>query len=340
MSYMYLDAADFLRREICSFEHNLPVVVDNITPDDFEAVSAKLKRYFPGAAVVAEKDGCAVESKVGKLEYCKKLTVKPSTFLKRNYYSFGDLIEIIRRLMDPDGCPWDRAQTHASIRGNLIEEAYELAEAVDLGDVAKMTEESGDVLLQGLFHAEIGERDGEYSVNDVINGLCAKLVGRHTHIFGEHKAGDAAEALMYWEKAKAKEKGQSGLQDKIDSVPVTFTALMRANKVQKIIKKTGFDFADVNGAAQKVGEELQELLAASPEKQEGEGGDLLFAAVNVLRMLKIDPELALNATTDKFIRRFAYVEKRAAEEEIELSAENIDLMEEWYQEYKRLYEAE
>lgn len=256
-------------------------------------------------------------------------------FLSQENFTFADLIEIIQCLRAPDGCPWDREQTPSSIRTNIIEEAYELTEAIDLNDDEKMCEECGDVILQGVFCAVMRAEKGGFTVDDVINGLCKKLVGRHTHIFGKDKAQNGEEALAFWEKAKAKEKHYGSIEDKLDSVPKTFTALQRANKVQKIIKKTGFEFASVEDAEEKIQEELNEFNRAEGAEKEKEGGDLLFSVVNVLRMNKIDPEVALTGTTDKFLRRFLYMTKRARELGQNIEEMPVEKQEELYQEAKQ-----
>lgn len=337
-SCTYLVAKDFLRREITSFERNIPIIIDGITEDEFSSVKEKLIANFGKVELVTSvKDGCEVGVAIGDLELAEKIVLPAVDFTKRRYFTYGDLLEIIRRLRDPDGCPWDRAQTHSSIRNCAIEEAYELVEAIDLNNIEKMTEESGDVLLQGLFNATIAEANGTFTPVDVINVLCRKLIDRHTHIFGTDKATDSEDALKYWEQAKAVEKGYSGIKEKLDSVPVTFGSLMRAYKIQKIIKKTGFDFSDVKGATEKIFEELRELdEAVTAEEREKEAGDVLFAVLNVLRFYKIDPELALNGTTERFARRFLYVEEKGKELGFELIPENIDIMEKYYQEAKKV----
>lgn len=338
-SFTYFTSEDFLQRKIANFECNIPIIIDGIDENDFAKIKEKLLFNFGKKAfvLVMGEGGVAERIRVEDLEYHSKLIIEASDFVERDYYTFGDLVEIIRRLRDPDGCQWDRAQTNESIRSNAIEEAYELAEAVDLKDREKMVEESGDVLLQGLFHASIAEEDGLFTPVDVVNGVCHKLVSRHTHIFGSNKAENAEDALKFWEQAKAVEKGYGGLEDKINSVPVTFGALMRAYKVQKIIKKCGFDFDDVNGALEKVYEEISEMMGAgNAQEQEKEAGDVLFAILNVLRFLKIDPELALSGTTNRFIKRFLYVEEKSKELGFELNRDNMDLMEKYYQEGKKV----
>lgn len=338
-SFTYFTAEDFLLRKIANFECNIPIVIDGIDEDVFPSVKEKLLFNFgkKALACVMNEEGECEEVEIENLDYHSKLIIQPSDFTERDYYTYGDLLEIIRRLRDPDGCQWDRAQTNESIRNNAIEEAYELAEAVDLHDREKMVEESGDVLLQGLFHATIAEADGFFTPVDMMNGLCHKLISRHTHIFGENKAKNAEEALKFWEQAKAVEKGYGGLRDKINSVPVTFGALMRAYKVQKIIKKCGFDFDDAKQALEKVYEELEEMMnAETPMEQEKEAGDVLFAVLNVLRFFKVDPELALSGTTNRFIKRFLYVEEKSRELGFELNRDNMELMEKYYNEAKKV----
>ena len=312
---------DFLQRARNTFDGGIKNIVYGVT--DRAAVKKKIEDIFGEARTEEEGDA---------------IVVFPSDLFHKTRYTFGDLVEIIYRLRDPDGCPWDRAQTNESIRTNIIEESYELVEAIDLKDPAKMREESGDVMLQGLFTTVIADADKKFSVGDVITELCQKLVGRHTHIFGPDKATDAESALHFWEQAKAKEKHYSSVKDKIESVPTTFGALMRANKVDKIIKKTGFDFPDMQGAVDKLYEEIKEFLEADEVHKESEAGDILFSAVNVLRMAKIDPEVALNGTTNRFIKRFYHVIDRAEESGRKVEELTLDEMEKYYQEAKGLFD--
>jgi tetrapyrrole methylase family protein/MazG family protein len=317
-SYTLMKEQHFLMRKSNNFDNNIPLIVSEIR--DFAAVNTKIKQYFGSA-----------KTQVGE-DY---IIVLPRPFMERDAYSFGDLVEIIRRLRDEDGCPWDRKQTNMSIRTNAVEEAYELVEAIELDDTAKILEESGDVLLQGLFNTIIAEDDGRFNTSDMLTAICKKLVFRHTHIFGENKANNSEEALKFWEQAKAKEKGQLSLKDKLDAVPCTFGSVMKSYKVQKLIKKTGFDFPNVDEAYDKIFEEVQELKEAKDEKhKEHEGGDLLFSVVNLLRMLDIEPELALNGTTNRFIKRFLYVEEQALAAGKKLEECTLEEMEKWYQQGK------
>ncbi len=230
-----------------------------------------------------------------------------------SHYALEDLLRIMELLRAPGGCPWDRAQTHQSIRRNMLEEAYEVAEAIDQDDPDHLKEELGDVLLQVVFHARMAEEAGRFTFDDVVDGVCKKLVFRHPHVFGAVDAGDPEKALASWEAQKREEKGQKTAGDTLDAVARSLPALMRAEKLQDKAKKAGFDWPDIGPALDKLSEELSELEAAVAEGSnvEEELGDLLFAAVKVGRFQGLDSELALHAACEKFIRRFRRVEALA-----------------------------
>ena len=232
-------------------------------------------------------------------------------FQYKDSYGVSELVRILRL---PGGCPWDAEQTHASIRRNLLEEAYEAAEAIDEGSAAHLKEELGDVLLQVVFHARMEEEAGSFDLDAVADGVCRKLIYRHPHVFGEVAVSDSREVLRNWEALKRTEKGQDTHTDALSAVARSLPALWRAEKVQKKAKKAGFDWPDISGALDKLSEELAELKAAvaAGSNVEEELGDLLFSAVNTARFLHADPEDALNGATDKFIARFRRVETAAA----------------------------
>lgn len=234
--------------------------------------------------------------------------------LKESPYNFHDLVQIVRILRAPGGCDWDRAQTHVSIRRNFLEEAYEVAEAIDEGSPDHLKEELGDVLLQVVFHASLEEDAGRFDIDAVADGVCRKLIYRHPHVFGNVSVSSTDEILSNWEDLKKKEKGQESQADAVDAVARTLPALWRAEKVQKKAAKVGFDWPDISGAMDKLREETNELSDALSGRGDPveELGDLLFAAVNVSRFLKADPEDALHAASDKFARRFRLVEQAAA----------------------------
>ena len=226
-------------------------------------------------------------------------------------YNFQDLFDIVKVLRAPGGCQWDAQQTHESIRRNFLEEAYEVAEAIDQQSTEHLQEELGDVLLQVVFHTSIEEEEGRFNLDDVANGVCQKLIFRHPHVFGDVTVSSTGEILANWEELKKKEKGQATQADAVDAVARSLPALWRAEKVQKKAAKVGFDWDSVDGAVDKLSEELGEVkqaIAGHGDPAE-ELGDLLFAAVNVARFLKVDPEDALQAACDKFAARFRRVEE-------------------------------
>lgn len=248
-------------------------------------------------------------------------------WISKDSYSVKDLVEIVRLLRAPGGCPWDREQTHESLRRNFLEESYEVVEAIDQGSAEHLKEELGDVLLQVVFHTGIETEAGGFNLDDVADGICKKLIYRHPHVFGDITVSDTGEVLSNWEELKRKEKGQATHTDALASVARSLPALWRAEKVQKKAAKAGFDWPDISGAADKLSEELSELQTAAAQdggNVEEELGDLLFSVVNVARFLRVDPEEALSKACDKFIRRFQLVERLAHQsgqsmEDMELS---------------------
>ena len=228
-------------------------------------------------------------------------------------YHIDDLIQIMELLRAPGGCPWDRAQTHQSIRANMLEEAYEAADAIDSMDMDNLKEELGDVLLQVVFHARMAQEAGAFTFDDVVDGICKKLIYRHPHVFGTASAGDPEGALSAWDAQKRAEKGQRTTADAMDSVARALPALTRAAKLQGKAAKAGFDWRDISPAMDKLSEELEEFQAAVREDSnvEEELGDLLFAAVKAGRFAGVDGETALQKACEKFIRRFRAVERLA-----------------------------
>lgn len=235
-------------------------------------------------------------------------------FQYKESYGVEDLAEIVALLRAPGGCPWDAEQTHTSIRRNFLEEAYEVAEAIDEGSPTHLQEELGDVLLQVVFHARIEEESGRFDLDAVADGVCKKLIYRHPHVFGDVNITGTGEVLTNWEALKRTEKGQNSHTDALEAVARSLPALWRAEKVQHKAKKAGFDWPDISGALDKLDEELLEFkdaIAQGTNIQE-ELGDLLFSAVNAARFAGVDPEEALSDATDKFISRFRHVEAESA----------------------------
>ncbi len=259
-------------------------------------------------------------------------------FKFKDTYKISDLLCIMEILRSESGCPWDREQDHQSIRLNLLEEAYEAAEAIDKQDDAAMCEELGDVLLQVVFHARMAEESGSFDFDAICDGICKKLILRHPHVFGDVEAKDADTVLDNWEKIKHVEKHQSTATETLTSVPVAFPALMRAAKVQKRAGKAGFDWQDMAGPLQKIAEETDKLKEAVASGEDAaiqeELGDLLFSVVNVSRFLKVDAEDALQRATDKFIARFAKVEALARERGIVMETSDLETLDQLWEQVK------
>ena len=235
--------------------------------------------------------------------------------IEKKSYTFEDLLEIIKKLRGENGCAWDRAQTHDSIKMNLIEEAYEAVEALDKDTKDAFADELGDLLLQVVFHSQIGAEAGTFSIEDVLYHVCHKMISRHTHIFGTDKAETPEAVLSTWEKNKQKEKGQKTYTESMQGVCTYLPALIRAQKIQSKAAKVGFDWENVTGALDKLREEVEELTEAvakgTQEEICEELGDVLFSAVNVARFLNCSAEEALGQTIHKFVERFSYVEESA-----------------------------
>ena len=243
-------------------------------------------------------------------------------FVRKPQYGYEDLLEIIRLLRSEDGCPWDKAQTHQSIRRGLLEEAYEAAEAIDNDDPMLLKEELGDVLMQVVFHADIESDAGRFTIDDVCDGVVKKLLFRHPHVFGSQREDSPESVLVSWDKLKRQEKGQKTVADSMDSVARSLPGLWRAEKLQNKAASAGFEWPDVQGALDKLEEEVAELRRAVEEDGDvpEELGDVLFAAVKVGRFCACDPEDAVNGTCEKFIRRFRAVENGAAAQGREVSS--------------------
>jgi len=231
--------------------------------------------------------------------------------------SFVRLVELMQRLLAEDGCPWDREQTFQSLRKYVLEEACEVMDAIDGGDLDELRGELGDLLFQVVFQAEIGRAKQAFGPDDIIKGICDKLVRRHPHVFAEAQSGTSEQVLQSWEQIKAEERAARGDDGLLSGVPRSLPALARAQKISAKVARVGFDWPNVRGSREKVDEELAELDAALSEGRgdpiEEELGDALFALVNLARHVGVDAERALGRTSDKFVRRFEHVERRVVE---------------------------
>lgn len=264
-----------------------------------------------------------------------------SVFVKKaekTRYDWYDLLAIMAKLRSENGCPWDREQTHLSLTPFLVEEAYEVKEAVELEDDESLADELGDVLLQVVFHAQIGEEEGYFNWRDVVTSICEKMVRRHPHVFGSVAVENSDEVLVNWQAIKDEEKSHETISESMKSVSKGIPALMRSHKVQKRAANVGFDWSDVQATLEKVREEVEEvetaLASQSVEALYEELGDLLLIVTNVVRKAKGDSETILNEAIDKFINRFEYVENCMNEQGIPLSKEQIDIMENFWQQAK------
>lgn len=244
-------------------------------------------------------------------EYLAETALTSETAIGR----LKDIISVLRRK-----CPWDRKQTHDTLRQCMIEEAYETVEAIETKDRENLKEELGDVLLQVVFHSNLAEEKGDFDLTDVINTECDKMIRRHPHVFLDETSNNNVKSidkvLEKWENIKAEEKKNANRTDRLESVPKALPALIRAAKVQKRAADVGFDWNDISGALDKIKEETDEMIEASSKEGNAEHikeelGDLLFSVVNASRFLKVDAEEALNFATKKFIRRFAYIERES-----------------------------
>ncbi len=336
-SFQYYTAEDFVL-PFSRPNKRIDCFVDCKGYEDTLAVKNKVLDVFGDDILVKSKIGEeVVELKACELaDFDGVYIPAESNVVSRKRFDFSDLEEILKRLRAKDGCEWDKAQTPESIRANIIEEAYELIEGIDLGDKEKMVEEAGDVILQSAFIAEMSEEEGKFDYADVFTTLCRKLLDRHTHIFGSDHATNAEEALAFWTEAKKKEKKYENNTDAMSRVPVNFPSLLYAEKIQKIAKKSGFDWSEVDDAVEKVKEELNELLLAETQDEKvEEAGDLLFAVVNVLRFFKIDPEIALRDASRKFKSRFATVERLATANGKTIKDYSLSELEEFWNEAKK-----
>ncbi|WP_294835802.1 nucleoside triphosphate pyrophosphohydrolase [uncultured Eubacterium sp.] len=265
-------------------------------------------------------------------------------FVLKDKYNMDDLVAIIKVLRAPGGCPWDREQTHESIKKNFIEETYEVVEAINKQSPDMLREELGDVLLQIVLHTEMESEKSNFTFDDVANDIVQKLVVRHPHVFGEVVANNTAEALNSWDAVKLKTKGQKNQTESMLSVPRELPALMRAQKIQHKAAKIGFDWDDVGGAVDKLYEEIDELKTAMEQGKrldiEDEFGDVLFSCVNIARFIDVDSEEALTASTDKFMSRFSLVEQMASEQGIDMKCSSIEELDRLWDKAKKIKNSE
>lgn len=264
-------------------------------------------------------------------------------FTFKDSYGFEDLVEIMKILRAPGGCPWDAEQTHESIKKSFIEETYEAIEAINKNDKTLLCEELGDCLLQVVFHAEIEREAGSFDISDVTDGICKKLIERHPHVFGDVKVSGSGDVLDNWDTIKRKSKGQKTQGSAMQKIPKELPALMRAQKIQEKAKKDGFDWDSVTGAYEALNSEVDELRQAAASgdtaQMESELGDVLFSCVNIARFLNVDAEQALTVSNEKFIRRYLVVEKLAAERAVDMKKASLNELDELWKQAKKILES-
>jgi tetrapyrrole methylase family protein/MazG family protein len=247
---------------------------------------------------------------------------------------FDAFVELIARLRAPDGCPWDREQTHQSLRENLLSETYEVLEALDAGDAAALREELGDLLLQIVLHAQIAKDDNEFEISDVVRGIATKIISRHPHIFGDTTADTAAQVMANWEKLKQKEKPHR--ESVLEGVPKAMPALAYAYEISRRAVRVGFEWPDLEGVIDKLAEEVREIAEApTREEKEQEYGDLLFTLVNVARWEDIDAEAALRSASEKFYKRFAHMESMCRKRGLDFQGLSFEEKDRLWEEAKR-----
>jgi len=253
--------------------------------------------------------------------------------------TFSQLVNLMAKLRGPDGCPWDREQTPESLKPFLIEECYEVLDALDEGAPDKVRDELGDLLFQIIFHARLAEEKGAFTITDVISAIMEKMTRRHPHVFGEEKVSTSGEVLANWEEIKKKEKAHQERTSILDGVPQGLPALLRAHGIQKRAARVGFDWNELDEALPKLDEEIAEFKESLKTKDataiEDELGDIFFMLVNISRFLEINPEDALRKTISKFIHRFRYIEEHAAIAGRSLKEMTLDEMEKLWQEAKK-----
>lgn len=331
--------------EASGFCADTPVVVFEIdTPMRAADVVLYLLRYYPPEFPACLVKGSASRQltlkevmSIDEWDYSCCLALDKPKLAQKQSYSFADLCGIIGRLRGKGGCPWDAKQTHESLRPHLLEESYEVIDAIDDHDPFALADELGDVLLQVVMHATIGEEHADFDIGTITDNITRKMIHRHAHIFGEDHCETPDEVLTNWERIKREEKGEKTRVEAMEKLPGSMSSLLRAAKIQKKAAYTGFDWEDYRGAYEKVEEELGELNEEIKQSGdlEDEAGDLLFAVVNLLRLLKVDGDTALNRACKKFIRRFGYMESHAGEMGKDLAELSVKEQDKLWQQAKK-----
>ena len=336
--YKSIKILDCLEADEFSFDVNSLNIIAQVYDQEIASqLKIKLMETYPDNIMVQKID--VIEEEVRKIPlymldqeknygFSTYFCINPIEIFENTVYNVNNLLRIVRILRGPDGCPWDKKQTHESLRQCVIEEAYEVVDAIDNKDIDNLIEELGDLMLQVVFHAEIASEEGYFNFKDVVTNVCTKMYTRHPHVFGEVKANNVDEALISWEAAKQKEKSNNTYTENLKSVPKALSPLSRSYKIQKRAADVGFDWPDETGAIDKIKEELFEFIdeykKMDLDKMEAEFGDLLFAMVNFARFMKINPDVALNKTINKFLYRFEFIEKNSTKDLKDMTLKEMD----------------
>jgi tetrapyrrole methylase family protein/MazG family protein len=320
------------------------IVIQAYNPFVVSSMKLKLMKYYdddhkvyvvrgagiPGEEVIYHTELYNID-RVDNLDHLTSLYI-PKTDEKKKY-NYDDLREIVASLRGENGCPWDKKQDYESLMPGILEEAYEVIEAIKTKDFFLLEEELGDLLLQIVFYGILAEEDGYFNDIDITTGICNKLINRHPHVFGDVNADSAEEVLVNWEKIKSEEKNESRTIDSIKRISKTLPALTKAYKIQKKAADVGFDWDEIKDVIKKIHEELEELQEVIGKDQtlcHEELGDLLFSVVNLSRFLKINPELALMDSNDKFVNRFEFVEEKAIEKYGKIEGVSLSELDEFW----------
>jgi tetrapyrrole methylase family protein/MazG family protein len=319
------------------FLSSKPVLLSGYSQELGEAIELALRAVYPAEIKFRVLNSVSnKESQNGQNQSEEEVFLYLPPLAKEK--SFEDFQEIVAHLRAPDGCPWDREQTHQTLRPHLLEEAYETLTAIDSGEAASLREELGDLLLQIVLNAQIAAENGDFTMGDVLEGINCKIVNRHPHVFGELKIEGVSGVLRNWEKIKEAERKANGEQEEkglLDGVPASFPAVAQAQEIQDRAARVGFDWSEIGPVWEKVNEELEEVRSArTAEELEKELGDLLFAVVNLARWNKVDAESALRGTNNRFRRRFKHIEKRTRQQERDLTSMTLDEMDVFWDEAK------
>jgi tetrapyrrole methylase family protein/MazG family protein len=341
-----VDALDLSVMHVPPFPPNFPAIICQIHSEIVASeVKLTLMNIYPDEHPVALVHAAGTELEcvenlaLYQIDRSRRIGLLTSLYVPplEGEASFEAFQDIIARLRAPDGCPWDREQTHLSLRSHLLEETYEVLATLDHEDSESLKEELGDLLLQILLHAQIATESGEFTMNDVLAGIHTKIVRRHPHVFGGVQVDDTQGVLLNWERLKAEERNAEGKNEAslLDGVAMALPAMLQAEEYQKRAARVGFDWHDVQGVWEKLREEIAELEAANGEEEKShEIGDLLFTMVNLARWYKIDPESALRDINSQFYRRFTHIERAARERGHSVADLSLDEMEAWGQQAK------